>query len=568
MSSHYTRLLKDDIVSQWLNGKRRDTIAVENGLSTGSVSNIVREWEEKIGSLAADEVREFGITLRKSDLSPAQCAKGFRIANIIRDLGFAEDDVEEFLRDNYKMCINIGLQPDKIALHINELVGLTEKVPLDEISDHINRKRSMLEELNQELEIVSTQLKEARANLDKAFSKYNIDRSEARWTYWLKTELAERGLGFNNISALVNTIEDIHTFGFDARKIVSKFSEIEDLEIRTNALKTDISILQIEKAKEIRRLAILKQCSSMHMQALDVYGQLASMGFRLPELAILYNTIIELANENGFTVSTAVSKFIEDITTHYSSVSGFESRLEELKNEIEDTEFGMTMLRMSETELDNVTNSLRKLWARGISSEDIVNLAKSNGDGTINSIGHDDKTINCEILSTYQNEYRNLESDIEKLNIKKSELVVEIGNLTSLKQWLEATIIMPLTFRVIQYYSFIARISNCMRIYVQVNALYLIYNDLRTTHTAQELDVDKLSISSERYRKFLPLINSIRGENIEFSEIKSALISAIEICIDKLASSNDQNTNNENSNINAMIAVLDHTKLALEQVQQ
>ena len=127
---------------------------------------------------------------------------------------------------------------------------------------------------------------------------------------------------------------------------------------------------------------------------------------------------------------------------------------------------------------------------------------------------------------------------------------------------------MPLTFRVIQYYSFIARISNCMRIYVQVNALYLIYNDLRTTHTAQELDVDKLSISSERYRKFLPLINSIRGKNIEFSEIKSALISAIEICLDKLASSNDQNTNNDNSNINAMIAVLNHTKLALEQVQQ
>jgi len=567
LSSHYTRLLKDDIVSQWLNGKRRDTIAVENGLSTGSVSNIVREWEEKIGSLAADEVREFGITLRKSDLSPAQCAKGFRIANIIRDLGFVEDDVEEFLRDNYKMCINIGLQPDKIALHINDLVGLTEKVPLDEISDHINRKRSMLEELNQELEIVSTQLKEARANLDKAFSKYNIDRSEARWTYWLKTELAERGLEFDNISALVNTIEDIHTFGFDARKIVSKFSEIEDLEIRTNTLKTDISKLQIEKEKEIRRLAILKQFSSTHRQALDAYGQLASMGLRLPELTILYNTIIELANENGFTASNAVSRFIEDISKHYSLVSGFESRIEELKNEIEDTEFSMTMLRMSETELDNVTNGLRKLWARGLTSEDIINLAKSNGAGTINNIGHDDKTINCEILSTYQKEYINLESDIEKLNTKKSELVVEIGNLTSLKQWLESLII-PLAFRVIQYYSFISRIGNCMRIYVQVNALYLIYNDLRTTHTTQELDVDKLSISSERYRKFLPLINSISGENIEFDNIKSALIGAIEICLNKLTSSNDQNTNNDNSNINAMIAVLNHTKLALEQVQQ
>ncbi|HEY7078901.1 MAG TPA: hypothetical protein VH500_04305 [Nitrososphaeraceae archaeon] len=567
MSSHYTRLLKDDVIRLWLSGKRRDTIAIENGLSTGSVSNIVHEWEAQIGNLAAYEIREFGIILRKSDLTPAQCAKGFRIANIIHDLGFAEDDVEKFLRDIYKMCKNIGLQPDKIAFHIKDLVGLTDKVPLNELSDYIRRNSAIVEGSRKELERVTTQLKNTRTELDKSFSKYKADVSEVRWTHWLKEELTERGLEFNSITALVNAVEDVHAFGFDARKIISKFSEIDDLEIRTNALKSEISKLIIDKEKEIRQLAMLKRFSSTHRQALDIYGQLDSMGFRLPELTIMYNTIKELANENGFTVSTAVSKFIEDITTHYSSVSGFESRLEGLKNEIEDTELGMAMLRSSETELDNVMSSLRKLWARGITSEDIINLAESHCDRPINKIVQDSKTINCEILSTDQNEYRNLESDIEKLNIKKSELVVEIGNLTSLKQWLEATIIMPLTFRVIQYYSFITRISICMRIYVQVNALYLIYKDLRTTQTAQELDVDKLSISSERYRKLLPLINSIHGENIEFSEIKSALISAIEICIDKLASSNDQNTNNDNSNINAMIAVLDHTKLALEQVQ-
>ena len=146
MSSHYTRLLKDEIVRQWLNGKLRDTIAIENGLSTGTVSNIVREWETQIGNLAADELREFGIFLRKSDLTPTQCAKGFRIANIIRDLGFTEDDVEKFLRDIYKMCKNIGLQPDKIALHIKDLIGLTDKVPLNELSDYIRRNSAIVEE--------------------------------------------------------------------------------------------------------------------------------------------------------------------------------------------------------------------------------------------------------------------------------------------------------------------------------------------------------------------------------------------------------------------------------------
>ena len=37
-----------------------------------------------------------------------------------------------FALDVCKMCKNIGLQPDKIALHIKELIDLTEKVPLDQ----------------------------------------------------------------------------------------------------------------------------------------------------------------------------------------------------------------------------------------------------------------------------------------------------------------------------------------------------------------------------------------------------------------------------------------------------
>ncbi len=91
----------------------------------------------------------------------------------------------------------------------------------------------------------------------------------------------------------------------------------------------------------------------------------------------LHNTIIELAKENGFSESTAVKKFMDDVTKNYRLVQGFESRVEELKSEAEDTEAGLIMLRQSEAELDNVTSSLRKLWAIGIRSDDIVNLAKS-----------------------------------------------------------------------------------------------------------------------------------------------------------------------------------------------
>lgn len=40
---------------------------------------------------------------------------------------------------------NIGLLPDKIALHIKVLIDPTERVPLDQLSDHIQRNKIMPE---------------------------------------------------------------------------------------------------------------------------------------------------------------------------------------------------------------------------------------------------------------------------------------------------------------------------------------------------------------------------------------------------------------------------------------
>ena len=56
MTSSYTKPLKEGIIKEWLSGKNRDNIAIENGLSSGTVSNVVREWKEEIGSLSADQL--------------------------------------------------------------------------------------------------------------------------------------------------------------------------------------------------------------------------------------------------------------------------------------------------------------------------------------------------------------------------------------------------------------------------------------------------------------------------------------------------------------------------------
>jgi len=296
----------------------------------------------------------------------------------------------------------------------------------------------------------------------------------------------------------------------------------------------------------------------------------------LGELTILVNTITELAKENGISESMAVNKFLDDVTQKYKYVSGFESRLEELKNETEDTESGLIILRQSGSELDKATDSLRKLWAMGVKSEDIIYLAKVLDKETTDNVNYDNRTNNNnnnnnETIPSDLKKYRNLKADIEDLSKAKDELIAEMASIMSIRECLAVSILSS-TFRVFQYLNFMIDVIKCTRVQVQVHVLHLhlhlLYHELPIMYKKeQELNVDKISIQSDNYQKFLPFIDAANGDDIEFRILKNVLIDAIQIGIDKLKSSNSQDRDKDNSTTTTMIA-LNQAKTALEQFQE
>ena len=106
-------------------------------------------------------------------------------------------------------------------------------------------------------------------------------------------------------------------------------------------------------------------------------------------------------------------------------MNGFESKIEELKNETESAEFDLTILRQSGSDLEEATESLRKLLAIGVKTKDIIDLTKildkeiANNDSDSNS----NEKIDYETLLSRLEKYRNLESVIENLGIDKDELM-------------------------------------------------------------------------------------------------------------------------------------------------
>ena len=55
-------VLKSAVIQQWLDGIAHDTIAVNNDLSGGGVTNIINEWKKGLGSSVEDDLRELAVT--------------------------------------------------------------------------------------------------------------------------------------------------------------------------------------------------------------------------------------------------------------------------------------------------------------------------------------------------------------------------------------------------------------------------------------------------------------------------------------------------------------------------
>ena len=173
------------MIQGYLNGKTRDLISKEIGISAGGVSNTIREWKRMIGIPEIEALRDVIITIKKSGLSIQQCAQGFRMAQLMKDLGIDDEDWDadgytrgsnnssngsgsdiniegkkmdfpSFVKEIYSNCKNLGITPAIIPSWIKDMLdfypsysdnttdSLSDiKIPcISQLSFHIDQKKN------------------------------------------------------------------------------------------------------------------------------------------------------------------------------------------------------------------------------------------------------------------------------------------------------------------------------------------------------------------------------------------------------------------------------------------
>src|SRR5215813_11608473 len=149
-------VIKKQVVNQWLAGDSRDRIAVDNGIGTGTVSNIIDEWKKGVQDSDYESIRELPVFCKKQGITLNALASCIRLNNYIQSLGAnANESTLESL------IANLANYPDRDPAKLIEAAAQISEsgIPLEKLEENV--KALMAEE-----EMLQREIDREHANLD------------------------------------------------------------------------------------------------------------------------------------------------------------------------------------------------------------------------------------------------------------------------------------------------------------------------------------------------------------------------------------------------------------------
>jgi FtsZ-binding cell division protein ZapB len=526
---------KSLVIQQWLQGKPRNDIAAENGVSSGAVTNIVKEWRHNLGFAVADELRELALTMKKVGITAGQCALGFRIATIMLKVGVDEDSFESFILDVYNRCKDIGLSSENISVYLQDLIEFSRDVlPLSKIENYIKEKTDDKRKLEQEIEKLTVQTEmlqqeksDAESLRDMALQEERLTSSGLKWYSDLSAELRKYSIPVDDISKFGKIVDNIAEYGYDVDKVIKEFSDLEILRSIRDTLQQIVQTLENKNSDLEQRHSTLEVLVSMHTQALSTYQHLDDMGFGLKQLDFLRNTVKEIALENEIPVEDAVNKFLLDVERQYDKKLGYESKVRSLRDEVEKLNQEQSRLRAELLLLPLIGPKLIKLTQNGVSEQDIVNIATVFEKYVA---GIDRQSFASELQT-----YGGLKSTIQKLTKESDTLREEVGSLQTQKRELNTDNQRILSNVIDSRHTFDYLQGRVDSFRNEILGLVSIVACMTYLMKFQFEPLQNLILDYVGVNEFVSLTRAYNGEEpVSIQEIKKELIKAIEIMQSKL----------------------------------
>lgn len=288
-----------------------------------------------------------------------------------------------------------------------------EEIPLiSRVSHYIQQKRKEVKILEKTKQSLSHRIKEltkqkddVAADLNKMIERKKFAMSYFKWYKNLRQELfyKYRLIIEQEYGMFTDAINDFKQYNFDATKILSEYKYIESLRKETERVQTQVNQNISRRDKLLSEISSIEEQSNYYQQTINIYRELFKEGLGLKELKQLNMLIMESALVNNFDVKESIRKFFKDVEDQYDSKLGFESKINELKEEMEKIK-------------EQVPEYKYRLWLEGVVGPTLIHLG-SNGVSNEDIIGMNKLVIDFKNSDFLFDPLATKENDLESANI-------------------------------------------------------------------------------------------------------------------------------------------------------
>ena len=285
------------VVRLYLSGLSYDDIAARSGVSKGTVANVVTELKAGMVPEAADVgehielLRELSFDLKRSKLTPGQCAMGLILLTRISECGLDpadidrwpmilkvvrnEDDAKEFVRLIYsiqEVGQRSGLGIEALDNKVHELEK--KAADLEPVSDKMKDSKKELAELTKQRDelgksvAILEQKNELLTPRVKELEKREQNLSRRIADMEPKAEKAERTL-----SALKGETQKLEDMGFSLRELAEFNEKLQEIAQRHTIKPCELRSRLLHELQTLDKGLALEALIQSRQQELDKTGQ-------------------------------------------------------------------------------------------------------------------------------------------------------------------------------------------------------------------------------------------------------------------------------------------------------
>jgi len=470
--------IKSAIIDAWLMGKTRDNIASEFNISKGSVSNIKDQWENRIGLFEANNLRQLGLALKKTGISPVQCVHGLRIYNIIKQLGIDEDHLFDFLTKIYNGSKEQKLLPADVVRLVQEVNSSPEINSLKEIPKNIYKRRQEkvkldaeiyykkleIQKLDHEKERKRKEIQDLEDDLVASRKEMQDEKKDFLLFQNVKVDLKKHGIDIHILDPLVDVIKIFDDMHFRPLTILSEFSDINAYRELVKNKNREIKELEsrIQDLKVINQNYEVK-ISSNEPMVLSL-KQLENLGLNVSYIKFLEKTFSNISKKFSLTKEEIELRFFRYIN-RFDTLLTLEQDIFKKTDELSKLNSEISSGRKAIEDQPVIFSILQYLLNEGLNENEILIAFKIFKTDLCNKMPYGDRTY-LEHLSTDVDRYQTVRDTLEGLRNEILRKKYYIDKLVVLRSNLESFLLF-LFITTLYFYSTIY--FNAKQIQIQTN---------------------------------------------------------------------------------------------------